>query len=111
MALIETTLDGVMQEGDAYLDADQGAEALAAAEVVARLQGNWGVQSAYTERLDLWVGERTAVPVPDLAWKALRAIDRVLRPPSELLELWEEAGADYEEWRATLQDLRSRLRC
>jgi len=44
---------------------------------------------------------------PDLVQNAVAAIERILRPPSELLELWEEA--DAMEWRKAVEDLRRRV--
>ena len=38
---------------------------------------------------------------------ALAAIDRIQRPPSELMELWEEEDPD--EWLAAVADLRRRV--
>lgn len=110
LSVIEAALDGVLEAGSEYLEVDEATEALAAAEAIARLQGNWGVQDAYTERVDAWVKKTKLVPTPGLAQKAVRAIERVLLPPSELLELWEEAGDHFDEWRATVDDLRSRIR-
>jgi len=102
---------GVLQTGDEYLDVDQACCALAACEVVARLLGNWGQRDAYSEPLDLWVETyANAHPgplPPDLVQGALAAIDRITRPPSELLELWQED--DPQEWLAAVADLRSRV--
>ena len=110
LSLIETTLDNVLQAGSGYLEAPEAEEALAAAEVVARLQGNWGVRDVYTAPVDEWVEENNLVPTEDLTQKAIRTIDRILAPPSELLELWEETGDDLKAWKASLDDLRSRAR-
>ena len=110
LSRIETTLDNVLQAGSGYLEAPEAEEALAAAEVVARLQGNWGVRDVYTAPVDEWVEENNLVPPEDLTQKAIRAIDRILAPPSELLELWEETGDDLKAWKASLDDLRSRAR-
>ena len=52
LSRIETTLDNVLQAGSGYLEAPEAEEALAAAEVVARLQGNWGVRDVYTAPVD-----------------------------------------------------------
>ena len=109
LSRIETTLDNVLQAGSGYLEAPEAEEALAAAEVVARLQGNWGVRDVYTAPVDEWVEENNLVPTEDLVQKAIRAIDRILAPSSELLELWEETGDDLEAWKASLDDLRSRV--
>ena len=52
---MEAALDSVLEAGNEYLEVDEATEALAAAETIARLQGNWGVQDAYTESVDTWV--------------------------------------------------------
>jgi len=44
----------------------------------------------------------------DLAEKAGRAIERILSEQSELRELWEESE-HYQEWLASVDDLRTRL--
>jgi len=44
----------------------------------------------------------------DIVQAALAVIDRVLSPPSELLELWDEGDAS--EWRAAVDELRKRAR-
>lgn len=43
---------------------------------------------------------------PDLVQGALTAIDRIIRPPSELLELWEE---DPAQWLTAVLELKERL--
>jgi hypothetical protein len=110
LALVDAALDGAIETRNACLDADQGAEALAAAEVVARLQGRWGERNVYTERMDAWIERQTVAPASALVQKAVQAVDRVLQSPSELRELWEDAGSDFEAWQAVLVDLRCRIR-
>ena len=97
----------VLQVGDDYLDVDDACCALAACEVVARLKGNWGDRDAYSEPVDQWVEAHPETPRPDLVEGALRAIDRIVKPPSELLELWQEVGA--EEWISSVEELRKRV--
>ena len=108
LSLVEAALDAVLAAGEAYLEAPEAEEALAAAEVVARLRGRWGERNAYTEPVDGWVQAHALVPPPALLDKARRAIDRVRTPPSELLALWEETGDDLAAWQAALDDLAAR---
>ena len=78
-------------EGDEYLEAPDGAEALAAAAIVSAARDGSPVHRddpSVTEYLDKIVPH---VPT-DLAPLAVEAIDRVLGQESELVELWEEAG-------------------
>jgi hypothetical protein len=82
--------------------------ALAACEVIARLKGNWGTRNSYSEKVDDWVQANPTEPSRDLIELALRAIDRIVTAPSELMELWGDVkkGSD---WRSTVGDLRERV--
>ncbi len=108
-SLVEAALDAILSTGSDYLDADVACEGLAAAEVVARLRGNWGARNAYTETVDQWVDAHPSTPPDDLVGRAVSAIDRVLSEPSELLELWSESQ-DLAGWQASVADLRARVR-
>ena len=105
---VEAALDEVLAVGDDYLEAPPASEAIAAAEVVARLQGRFGVRDAYSEELDEWVARVALQPSPELIDKACRALDRILQEPSELLELWEDSG-EPGEWREAVDELKSRV--
>ena len=105
---IEKTLERVIATRDAYLEAPDAEEALAAAEGVARLRGRWGVRSTYSEPLDEWVEAVKLQPAASLVAMAIRAIDRVLAEPSELVELWQEAD-EYDAWKEGVLGLRARL--
>ena len=106
-AYIETALDAVMARGSSEIDAILGVEAVAAAEVVARMRKRPGTKDSYSETADKWVESHGRPPSPELVHKATAAIDRVSQPPSELLELWQESGED--EWMDAINDLRERL--
>jgi hypothetical protein len=108
LSFIEQTLDRVLDTGSEYLEADEAEEALAAADVIARLQGNWGTRNAYTEEVDTWVERTKLIPSTDLVAKAVSAIERIISPPSELLELWEESS-NGSAWKQELKKLESRL--
>lgn len=109
LSLVEATLDTVLDAGDDELEAPEASEAIAAAEVVARLQGNPGTADALPEELDAWVERIRLLPSADLATKARRALDRVLAGPSELMELWDESG-ESEAWQASVRELKDRIR-
>lgn len=94
--------------GDACLKAPEAAEAIAAAEAVARLQGHFGLRDSYSETLDAWVRKRRLQPSPALAGKAQRALDRILGEASELRELWDDSD-EGEAWTAAVKELRSRI--
>ena len=108
LSFVEETLDRFIDSGEEYLEAPEASEAVAAAEVLARLQGRFGIRNAYTESVDEWVATHpTAVP-NGLARKAHAALDRILTRPSELLELWEESD-DFSAWKDTISELKSRI--
>jgi uncharacterized protein DUF4259 len=108
LSLIESALDKVLKVGAEYLDASKAEKALAAAETVARLKGNWGIRDSYTEKMDKWVETTRLTPPQALIEKALRGIERVLSGPSELLELWGESE-EFIAWEESVKDLSKRL--
>jgi len=108
LSFVEETLDTVIDTGGEYLEAPESSQAIAAAEVVARLQGHFGLRNAYTESVDEWVAAHPLSVPTALARKAHAALDRILAQPSELLELWEESD-DFESWRGTVTELKSRI--
>lgn len=109
LSLVEETLDKVLQEGDGYIDASDAEEAIAAIEVIARLQGNWGMRNAYSESVDKWVKKSKLVPDKGLVEKAHQVIARILGDESELKELWEDSNLSN-EWVVSVQELAGRVR-
>jgi hypothetical protein len=109
LSLIESALDKVLKAGAEYLNASDAEKALAAAETVARLKGNWGIRDSYTEKMDEWVETTRLTPPQALVEKALRGVERALSGPSELLELWSE-GEDFTVWEESVKDLIRRLK-
>ena len=105
---VESALQAVLDVGDDYLDADPASEAIAAAEVIARLQGNFGKRDAYSRPVDVWVSKNPLKPSSDLAAKAHLVLDRVVVEPSELLELWQDSEA-VDVWLAAIAELRGRI--
>lgn len=105
---VEAAFDEVLTVGEGYLRARQAIEAVAAAEVLARLLGHVGVRDAYSELVDIWITQVRLEPSSELIAKARRALDRVLAAPSELMELWEE-DAEPSDWRAAVENLRGRV--
>jgi hypothetical protein len=91
-----------------YIDADQAAAALAAAEVLAAMIGK--PSEVLPDDLAKWAGENPIEPViPDgeLAAGALHAI-MLIGERSELMEQIEESGGTA-EWSAVLDDLARRI--
>jgi len=108
LELIEETLARIEAAGDEYIEAPDAEEAIAAADTLARLKGNFYIKNNYTEAADDWVAEQQH-PVPqDLVDLAIHVVERVQNEPSELLELWEESG-DFDAWKKNLDDLKKRL--
>jgi len=105
---IEEAIDAVLSVGDDYLEAPEAAIALAAADVLARLGGNPGEKSSYTEAVDEWVATMQLKPSAELIDKAQAAIARVLADDSELKELWEDSD-DHDAWLTSVDELRTRL--
>jgi Domain of unknown function (DUF4259) len=108
LSVIERALDEVLNVGAEYLDSHEAVEALAAAEVIARLKGNPGIGCGYTETVDQWVETNRLTPPQALIEKSLKAIERVLFRPSELLELWGETEY-FITWEESVKDLSKRL--
>ncbi len=105
LSLIETTLRKVADAGDDYIEAPDGEEAIAAAEVLAWLRGNRAPVNAYTKKIAYWVDAHPIIPAPSMIELAVAVLDRLQREPSELIELWAEDTG----WQADISDLRARL--
>jgi hypothetical protein len=110
LELIETTLDNVIDNGSGELEAPFAAEALAAIDVVARLQGNRGDDAGGEtgDEIDAWVARCKRKVSAPLAAKAQQAIAVIVSEQSELHQLWRES-ADYDAWRAGVAALEARL--
>ena len=55
LSVLDNTFEKVISVGSDYLEAPDAEEAIAAAEVVARMKGKWGERNAYTKTVDLWI--------------------------------------------------------
>ena len=95
LTAVETTADPVAAISQA---------AIAAAEVVAAGLGRPYV--ALPDEVGDWVRTHPALPWPELARLAIRALARIVAG-SELKELWAEE--DDGAWSAEMEDLRDRL--
>lgn len=108
LELVETTLDNVIDSGEAELEAPFAAEALAALEVIARLLGKPGEKDPSTEEVDEWVAACKKKVTPPLLEKARLAFDRIMADTSELRQLWQESEHDA-DWQAEVAALRLRV--
>ncbi|MBV9589868.1 MAG: DUF4259 domain-containing protein [Hyphomicrobiales bacterium] len=119
LPVIEKVFDRVLAAKDSYLE--DAEEAVAAAEVVAKLCGRG--PSPYLDdlheieddglsdeelTLGSWIATAKATPSEDLIEKARRAIARVLAGPTELADLWHDSK-HFEEWKLVIDDLSKRL--
>jgi hypothetical protein len=101
-------IDRVLSSVDGYLEAPDAEEGLAAVDIVARLRGSAGQQTAYTADVDAWIKNARAQVPDELVDKAKRVIARILSEPSELLELWTQS-ADFEGWKRAVEGVARRL--
>jgi hypothetical protein len=108
LSVLEGTFDRVLAAGSDDLEAPDAEEALAAADIVARMRGQLNAPTAYTVEIDQWVERVKLSPGEQLVDKARRSIERILAEPSELLELWRESN-DFESWKRSVEDLSERL--
>ena len=108
LELVETTLDNVIDSTEAELEAPFAAEALAALEVIARLQGNPGEPDPATEEVDEWVAACKKKVTPPLQDKARLAFDRITAETSELRQLWQDSE-HFADWQADVASLRQRV--
>lgn len=104
---VEEAIDSVLESED-YLDADIASECLVACEIVARLKGNWGEKSSYSEGIDAWVESIDVIPSAALIQKCQAAIQQILGENSELQELWDEDGKN-EKWHTEMDNLMKRV--
>lgn len=107
LSAVDATIQAVLRTSG-YLDADPASAAIGACEVLARLQGRWGVQDAYSEELDDWVRQSDLRPTAAQCAAAVAALDRIVGAESELHDLW--ADSDHlDAWLAAVADLRQRV--
>jgi hypothetical protein len=102
---IEKALQRVLDAGNDYLEAPEAEEGVAAAEVIAWLQGWPGKVNTHPEKVATWVQAHPLRPSKTLVNLALDALDRVQGAQSELAELWE----GNTKWKAAMRNLRTRL--
>jgi len=105
---LDEAIDRVLLSEGNYLEAPDAEEGLAAVDIVARLRGSPGQQTAYTAAIDAWIKNAQAQVPDELVGKAKRAIARILLEPSELLELWTESE-NFEGWKRAVEAVAQRL--
>jgi len=90
----------------AYLRARVGEVAVAAAELVAAVDGSPIDESAYNAAACRWIARVRPVSDADLTELARRALSRVTNQHSELADLWDEVDSS---WRSVIGELRLKL--
>ncbi|MCC7702612.1 DUF4259 domain-containing protein [Janthinobacterium sp. GW460P] len=108
LELVETTLDNVIDSTEDELEAPFAAEALAALDVIARLQGRPGAPDPATAEVDEWVAACKKKVTPPLLDKARLAFERILSDASELRQLWQDSE-HFADWQADVAHLRARV--
>ncbi|MBW3508584.1 DUF4259 domain-containing protein [Janthinobacterium sp. NKUCC06_STL] len=110
LELVETTLDNVIDSQEAALEAPFAAEALAALDVIARLQGQpgEGEDDPATAEVDEWVAACKKKVTPPLLEKARLAFERITAESSELRQLWQDSE-HFADWQADVAALRARV--
>jgi hypothetical protein len=89
----------------AYLEAPAASIVVAAAEVLAALNGS--PSPVAPPAIEEWLKKYPRISTPELNALALRALERV-RKNSELKDLWMEADG-LNDWTAAIRDLQGRL--
>lgn len=107
-SLVARAFQNVLDNGAEYLDADVAVEAVAAAEVLAKALGRGTQSDAYTETVEGWLKSVDAEPSADLLSTARLALNRILEPDSELVELWEDSD-DFQTWNTSIRALQTAL--
>jgi hypothetical protein len=103
---VEKTITRVAK-GRGYLQAPDGGYAIAACEVLAAAQGR---ASADLPKDVAALAKRLSSKPSDTVRKNARdALDRILGKDSELSGLWKDAGENFEKWKKTIEDLKSRV--
>jgi len=108
LRLITDALSAITQADDvADLDYTTETLAVAAAELVASINGQPIDASPYNETARQWIARVRPIPDPALTELARLAVSRITSPNSELAELWDQS--ESAEWRSAMSALRDKL--
>lgn len=95
-------------DGQDYLEAPDGCMILAASEVLLGLRG---IQRGYfPDEVKSWVENHREGDFDGLIPAAIRMVERVLAPQSELRDLFKENEELYPLWKADTEDLLTKLK-
>jgi hypothetical protein len=107
LAAVEAALDQALASTEA-LDSTTTAKAVAAAEILTLLVDRPSDETEYPDEVEEWAAESAHEPDDALLAKAIRALDRVVTQPSDLLDLWTKSE-DFADWQAAIADAKRRL--
>lgn len=108
LRLITDALTVVAQADDGtYLQVDDGSRAVAAAALVASINGRPIDESPYNETARQWIARVRPSTDAVLTDLARQAVIRAAGPNSELTQLWGEAESS--SWRSGMDKLRDKL--
>jgi hypothetical protein len=107
LTYLEATLDTVLAGDPQQLEEYEEEEAIAAAEVLAKLLGKDSQRDAYTARVDNWIAAHGAAPGRALLEKGQQALARIVRQ-SKLRDAW-ETSAHFAAWQAGVARLESAI--
>ncbi len=109
VSLIGNTLREATAYGDdGEVPALVGQYAIAAAELVARLKELAPGGNPLPDLLERWLRDHPIVPPTPHVEQAIAALERIARPPSGLLRVWETRG-NPAAWLEQIADLKRRL--
>lgn len=108
LSLIEGAFDRVLESEEDYVDASDAEQAVAAADVLARLVTQRTENLEKLQIVDAWVAKIQVKPRKELIRKAQQALHRIMSEESELFELWQESGS-YDDWAASMNSLQQQL--
>jgi len=95
------------KEDDDYLDSSIGTEIIAAAEVLYGIKN--GPREGVPDEVLAEIRKYESNQAEYLYNKCVKAIDRVMGEDSELFDLWEETGEDFDIWLNDVQALKDGL--
>ena len=104
---VDRALSAVLKFCD-DLDADCACAGIAAAELVTTYYNKSYLPDSVFKSIKRKLGILKVEPCPDLVEKAIKVLECVNKPGSELRELWEESD-QYQDWLNELEGLKQRL--
>ena len=103
---VETTIARVAKQRG-YIEAPEGCSVIAACEVLAAAQGR--PSTDLPKNVAELAKKLSSKPSDAVRKNARTALDRILGNDSELSDLWKDAKDNYEKWKKTVEDLKSRV--